>query len=57
MQALRTLPSDEAEAVTAVVQSGQSLREATKHGHVSAMIIQRRMKRGLKRLSRQLKQA
>ena len=57
MEALRTLPSDEAEAVRAVVLSGQSLREAAKHEHVSAMTIQRRLKRGLRRLSRQLKQA
>ena len=56
IEALRTLPSDEAEAVRAVVLSGKSLREATKHGHVSAMTIQRRLKRGLRRLSRQLKQ-
>ena len=57
MEALRTLPADEAEAVRAVVLSGQSLREAANHGHVSAMTIQRRLKRGLRRLSRQLKQA
>ena len=54
MEALRPLPAVEAEAVTAVVLSGQSIRKAAQQSIISAMTIQRRPKRDLERLSKQL---
>ena len=54
MEALKTLPAVEAEAVTAVVLSGQSHREAAQQSNISAMTIQRRLKRDLERLSKPL---
>ncbi|WP_392349833.1 sigma-70 family RNA polymerase sigma factor [Parasynechococcus sp.] len=50
-QALMALSVDERAAVTAVVLEGHSLRSAADRANVSAMTIQRRLKRGLKRLS------
>ena len=54
MEALPTLHAVEAGAVTAIVLSGQSLREAAQQSNISAMTIQRRLKRDLERLPKQL---
>ena len=54
MEALPTLHAVEAGAVTAIVLSGQSLREAAQQSNISAMTIQRRPKRDLERLPKQL---
>ena len=55
--ALMDLPEPERSAVRAVVMEGQSLRTVGSHHGVSAMTIQRRVKRGLKRISQAGKSA
>jgi len=55
--ALKTLSADERDAITTVVLQGHSLRSDAALCSVSAMTIQRRLKRGLLRLSERLNQA
>lgn len=53
--ALMDLPEPERSAVRAVVMEGQSLRTVGSHHGVSAMTIQRRVKRGLHQISQALR--
>ncbi len=53
-EALQGLPSQERAALMEVILQGQSLRDVARHTGVSAMTIQRRVKRGLIRLRHQL---
>ena len=55
LTALKTLPREERDAVQAVVMRGDSLRRVARQRNVSAMTIQRRVKRGLSRLCDQLR--
>ena len=54
-KALSDLPEQEREAIEQVVLQGSSLRSVAKDSGVSAMTIQRRVKRGLSNLSETLK--
>ena len=51
MQALNRLPREESLAIKAVILEGNSLREAGRRFDVSAMTVQRRVKRGLGKLA------
>jgi RNA polymerase sigma-B factor len=53
-EALQGLPSQERVALMEVILQGQSLRDVARRTGVSAMTIQRRVKRGLIRLRHQL---
>ena len=53
-QALRHLPRKEQTAVIEVILKGQSLRDVASRTGVSAMTVQRRVKRGLAQLRQQL---
>ena len=53
-QCLHSLPRHERSAVEATVLEGISLRAAARRFRVSAMTIQRRLKRGLGRMARTL---
>ena len=53
-QALRDLPRKEQTAVVEVIVKGQSLRDVASRTGVSAMTVQRRVKRGLAQLRQQL---
>ena len=53
-QCLHSLPRHERSAVEATVLEGMSLRAAARRFRVSAMTIQRRLKRGLGRMARTL---
>ena len=53
-EALQGLPSQERVALMEVILQGQSLRDVARRTGVSAMTIQRRVKRGLTRLRHQL---
>ncbi len=53
-EALQELPSKERAALMEVILQGQSLRDVARRTGVSAMTIQRRVKRGLIRLRHQL---
>ena len=52
--ALRELQPAERKAITAVILKGLSLRTAASRQHVSAMTVQRRVKRGLRQLKQTL---
>ena len=52
MLALNKLPKDESVAIKAVILEGRSLRQAARKLSVSAMTVQRRVKRGLNKLAR-----
>lgn len=51
LNSLAALPEDERRCVRAVVIEGQSLRRSASRQGVSAMTVQRRLKRGLQRLA------
>lgn len=51
MEALRRLPKIERQSVIKTVLEGMSLRQAAEHFGVSAMTVQRRVKRGLKSMA------
>lgn len=53
--ALQKLPRQERDAISAVILDGMSLRRAADQQDVSAMTIQRRVKRGLRDLAQSLK--
>lgn len=53
--ALQQLPRQERDAISAVILEGLSLRRAARQQQVSAMTIQRRVKRGLGHLAQSLK--
>ena len=52
MLALNKLPKEESVAIKAVILEGKSLRQAGRKFSVSAMTVQRRVKRGLTKLAR-----
>ena len=54
IEGLKTLPAEERQALTLVILNGLSLRGAAGRLDVSAMTVQRRLKRGLKQLRRLL---
>ena len=51
LEALDDLPANERKAIVQVILQGTSLREVARESGVSAMTIQRRVKRGLGSLS------
>ena len=54
IEGLKQLPAEERQALTLVILNGLSLRCAAGRLDVSAMTVQRRLKRGLKQLRRLL---